>query len=229
MVCISILFLYLILDLAEVKRVCDTVLGVASQCLLTKNIYSPKKQYCANVCLKINVKLGGLNSFLTANQLPFISEAPTIVFGCDLLHPSASDPGKPSIASLVATLDSKASNYAASVRMQHSRKELIIELYDMVKELLTTFFQTTGLRPERILFYRDGISQSQFPDVLAHEVPAILQACKDLDRSYNPTLTFVVVQKRHHARFFPVNPCDADKSFNTPAGIYLPPKTSNRH
>lgn len=214
---------------AEIKRVCDTSLGVASQCLLVKNIHAPKKQYCANVCLKINVKLGGLNVFLTSNQLPFLSEVPTVVFGCDLLHPSASDPGKPSVASLVATMDSKASSYASTVRTQFSRNELILDLQDMVRELLVTFYQTTGLKPERILFYRDGISEYQFTDVLRSELPAIVRACQSLDPDYQPTITFVVVQKRHHARFFPVNPADADRSQNTPAGTVVEKDITNPH
>jgi hypothetical protein len=35
--------------------------------------------------------------------------------------------------------------------------------------------------------------------------------------SYNPKITFVVVQKRHHTRFFPTNG-PRDKSGNVPAG-----------
>ncbi|CAB4437928.1 unnamed protein product [Rhizophagus irregularis] len=43
---------------AEIKRVGDTVIGVATQCIQDKHTQKPKKQLCANVCLKINVKLG---------------------------------------------------------------------------------------------------------------------------------------------------------------------------
>jgi eukaryotic translation initiation factor 2C len=86
--------------LAEIKRVCDTILGVASQCLQAKHIYAAKQQYCANVALKINVKLGGMNTFLTANQLPFLASVPTIIFGCDILHSSPGDIIRPSIASV---------------------------------------------------------------------------------------------------------------------------------
>ncbi|CAO3646958.1 unnamed protein product [Cunninghamella blakesleeana] len=49
---------------AEIKRVSDTVIGIASQCVQSKHIYDPKKQYCANVCLKVNQKLGGTNVVL---------------------------------------------------------------------------------------------------------------------------------------------------------------------
>ena len=59
-------------------------------------------------------------------------------------------------------MDAKASRYAASIRIQSSRTEIIMDLANMVKELLKTFYQTCGRKPERILFYRDGVSGSQF-------------------------------------------------------------------
>jgi eukaryotic translation initiation factor 2C len=73
---------------AEIKRVSDTVIGVATQCVQSRHTMQPKKQYCANVCLKINVKLGGMNSFLMPQQIPFISERPTILMGADVTHPA---------------------------------------------------------------------------------------------------------------------------------------------
>ena len=49
---------------AEVKRVGDTLLGVATQCVQVKNVMKPSAQTLSNLCLKINVKLGGVNSIL---------------------------------------------------------------------------------------------------------------------------------------------------------------------
>jgi eukaryotic translation initiation factor 2C len=73
---------------AEIKRVSDTVIGVATQCVQNRYIRQTKKQYCANVCLKINVKLGGMNSFIDPTQIPFISDRPTILMGADVTHPA---------------------------------------------------------------------------------------------------------------------------------------------
>lgn len=50
--------------LAEVKRVGDTVFGVATQCVQAKNVNKTSAQTLSNLCLKINVKLGGVNSIL---------------------------------------------------------------------------------------------------------------------------------------------------------------------
>jgi len=76
---------------AEIKRVTDTVLGISSQCIQVRHTREAKKQYCANVCLKMNVKLGGINSQLAARSMPFLEDRPTIFFGADVTHPG---PGK---------------------------------------------------------------------------------------------------------------------------------------
>uniref|UniRef100_A0A1D1YV71 Protein argonaute 1 n=1 Tax=Anthurium amnicola TaxID=1678845 RepID=A0A1D1YV71_9ARAE len=208
---------------AEIKRVSDTVIGVATQCVQKKHTMRPNKQYCANVCLKINVKLGGMNSFLKAQDIPFISDRPTILMGADVTHPApgASSNTRPSIASLCASMDAKASRYAASIRVQAGREEIIVDLVNMAKELLKTFYQTCGRKPERILFYRDGVSEGQFTTVLNSEIKAVKAACQALDAQYKPTITFVVVQKRHHTRFFPMNKNESDRSGNCMPGTVV--------
>ena len=49
---------------AEVKRVGDTMLGIATQCVQSKNVIRLNPQTISNLCLKINAKLGGINSIL---------------------------------------------------------------------------------------------------------------------------------------------------------------------
>ncbi|KAF9976844.1 Eukaryotic translation initiation factor 2C [Actinomortierella ambigua] len=206
---------------AEIKRVSDTVIGISTQCVQMSHARNPKKQYCANVCLKMNVKLGGMNSFLPPAQTPFLSQKPTILFGADVSHPTPGDHVRPSIASLVGSMDAKAAHYAATVRVQTARTETIADLGGMVVELLKTFYQTCGQKPERILFYRDGVSDSQFAEILRSEVTSVKAACLALEKTYRPTITFVVVQKRHRVRFFPIRPQDADKIGNCKAGTVI--------
>lgn len=54
----------LLCSAAEVKRVGDTVLGMATQCVQMKNVQRTTPQTLSNLCLKINVKLGGVNNIL---------------------------------------------------------------------------------------------------------------------------------------------------------------------
>ena len=46
------------------------------------------------------------------------------------------------------------------------------------------------------------------------------QACVSIEDGYLPKVTFVVVQKRHHTRLFPVNPKETDRSGNIMPGFF---------
>ena len=46
----------------QVKRVCDNLVGVHTQCLQVKNAQKAHPSTMKNLCLKINSKLGGTNS-----------------------------------------------------------------------------------------------------------------------------------------------------------------------
>ena len=209
---------------SEVKRVGDSLIGVATQCVQMRLVQQAKPQVCANISLKINAKLGGTNHVIDDSVKPVFNE-PTIVFGADVTHPSPTETGIPSIAAVVASMDRHASKYHARVRAQRHRngagaQEIINDLAVIVRELLIEFYKTNrGLKPSKILFYRDGVSEGQFDQVLVHEVRAVQEACMKLEKDYRPRITFVVVQKRHHTRLFCENDRDASgKSRNVPPG-----------
>lgn len=44
-------------------------------------------------------------------------------------------------------------------------QELIVELASMVREMLIEFYKSTRFKPQRIIFYRDGVSEGQFQQV----------------------------------------------------------------
>lgn len=204
---------------AEVKRVGDTVLGMATQCVQAKNVNRTSPQTLSNLCLKINVKLGGVNSILVPSIRPKIFNEPVVFFGADVTHPPAGDSKKPSIAALVGSMDAHPSRYAASVRVQQHRQEIIQDLSSMVRELLMQFYKSTRFKPNRIVLYRDGVSEGQFMTVLNHELRAIRQACIELEVGYQPGITFIVVQKRHHTRLFCADKKEQiGRSGNIPAG-----------
>jgi hypothetical protein len=47
----------LLFHVGDLKKQCETNIGVVSQCCLTKHVFKMSKQYLANVALKINVKV----------------------------------------------------------------------------------------------------------------------------------------------------------------------------
>ncbi|GJX90741.1 PAZ domain-containing protein [Tanacetum coccineum] len=69
--------------------------------------------------------------------------------------------------------------------------------------------------------------EGQFNEVLLYEIDKIRKACLSLEQNYMPRVTFVVVQKRHHTRFFPVKHGDrgsTDKSGNVLPGTVVDTK-----
>lgn len=213
-------FPFVFVFVAEVKRVGDTVLGMATQCVQAKNVNKTSPQTLSNLCLKINVKLGGINSILVPSIRPKVFNEPVIFLGADVTHPPAGDNKKPSIAAVVGSMDGHPSRYSATVRVQQHRQEIIQELSSMVRELLIMFYKSTGgYKPHRIILYRDGVSEGQFPHVLQHELTALREACIKLEADYKPGITFIVVQKRHHTRLFCSDKKEqSGKSGNIPAG-----------
>uniref|UniRef100_A0A673MCJ6 Protein argonaute-3-like n=1 Tax=Sinocyclocheilus rhinocerous TaxID=307959 RepID=A0A673MCJ6_9TELE len=105
---------------AEVKRVGDTLLGMATQCVQVKNVVKTSPQTLSNLCLKINVKLGGINNILVPHQRPSVFQQPVIFLGADVTHPPAGDGKKPSIAAVVGSMDAHPSRYCATVRVQRA-------------------------------------------------------------------------------------------------------------
>ncbi|ONK71129.1 uncharacterized protein A4U43_C04F5010 [Asparagus officinalis] len=154
----------------DLKRICETDLGLVSQCCLTKHVFKISKQYLANVALKINVKVGGRNTVLVdalSRRIPLVSDRPTIIFGADVTHPHPGEDSSPSIAAVVASQDwPEVTKYAGLVCAQAHRQELIQDLFKvwqdpqrgsvsggMIRELLMSFRRASGQKPERIIFY----------------------------------------------------------------------------
>uniref|UniRef100_A0A8D2P302 Protein argonaute-1 n=1 Tax=Zosterops lateralis melanops TaxID=1220523 RepID=A0A8D2P302_ZOSLA len=204
---------------AEVKRVGDTLLGMATQCVQVKNVVKTSPQTLSNLCLKINVKLGGINNILVPHQRSAVFQQPVIFLGADVTHPPAGDGKKPSITAVVGSMDAHPSRYCATVRVQRPRQEIIEDLSYMVRELLIQFYKSTRFKPTRIIFYRDGVPEGQLPQVRNPQLLAIRDACIKLEKDYQPGITYIVVQKRHHTRLFCADKNERiGKSGNIPAG-----------
>ena len=63
----------------------------------------------------------------------------------------------------------------------------------------------SGIPPENILIYRDGVSEGQYEAVLEMELKRMKEYCETYYRrrnQYSPRFTLIVVAKRHHTRFF---------------------------
>ncbi|KAK6164049.1 hypothetical protein DH2020_000913 [Rehmannia glutinosa] len=88
------------------------------------------------------------------------------------------------------------SRYRACVRTQSAKVEMIDSLYKRVSDT-----EDDGIM-------RDGVSESQFNQVLNIELDQIIEACKFLDEKWNPKFVVIVAQKNHHTKFFQPNSPD---------------------
>ncbi|KAF8933946.1 Eukaryotic translation initiation factor 2C [Haplosporangium bisporale] len=206
-----------------IKTYCETSQnGRMTQCVLSYKIKKPNnKQYCGMLGLKINTKLGGVNNVLPEGTIPFYTSAPTMVIGADVTHPAPGETSRSSVCAVVGSMDKFAFKYSGRLQLQEGRVEIIDRLKYLVHELLVSFNEINKRYPQRILFYRDGVSEGQYAEVMAKEVAAVKEACRHINPKYNPPVTFCIVKKRHHARFFPLAPNGADPSGNCLAGTVV--------
>ncbi|KAG1734940.1 ribonuclease H-like domain-containing protein [Suillus paluster] len=210
-----------------IKRICDVELGIHSITMVLSKVLKPKgsQQYHANVALKLNQKLGGINHVLDAESTHWLTKKSTMLVGMDVTHPGpASKAGTPSIAAVVATIDNTFAQCPASLRCQESKKEMIDDLKEMMLERLRAYMKKSGSIPQRVIVYRDGVSEGQFDTVLEHgsEKDKILDAFKAIHKEtkglaeYRPQLSIIICGKRHHARFGP------NSRFQSPNGNTRP-------
>ena len=140
----------------------------------------------------------------------------TMIIGIDVSHPSSTKlRNAKSIAGVVAnTGDGDFSQWPCSLRTQEGGQELVDSLKDMVIERLNLWRnKANGGQPDKIIVYRDGVSENQYEDVLKIELVRIRKACaKVYPKGTEVPIALVIVAKRHHVRFYPTEHKDTDKT-----------------
>jgi eukaryotic translation initiation factor 2C len=213
----------------RIKFACDVKEGLLNVCVIgSKFAKDSNDQYFANVALKINLKLGGRNQLLDNPKLGVISEGKTMVVGIDVTHPSPGSSSKaPSIAAIVASIDQRLGQWPADLRIQTAKQEMVSGLESMLESRLRLWQKNNqGQLPEKIIIYRDGVSEGQYNLVLDQELPLLKKCCQRVypataTKKGLPHMTIIVVGKRHHTRFYPTTEADADRSTNPPNGTVV--------
>ncbi|KAI8811587.1 Piwi domain-containing protein [Cladochytrium replicatum] len=204
---------------AKIKRFCDVKLGSPSQCMQKAKIFRGNKvdpSYLGNIALKINLKLGGNNWSLLRNQVPILASAPTMIVGADVSHPSAMERafGQPSIAAVVASMSWRG-DFATSLRLLPHRPgsravmDIITNLHEMMMEQFCRFRDLVGCAPRKVIFFRDGIDAGAFQYARDIELAAVRSAFFEVFEGQTGDITFLILNKRHQARFFPARSQDA--------------------
>ncbi|KAL3642288.1 hypothetical protein CASFOL_013103 [Castilleja foliolosa] len=205
------------------KRKTIIEFGIVDQCIANSKI---DEHYLLNILLKINGKLGGFNHTINSEftrSIPMVSKIPTMILGMEVSHGRTNGP---SIASVVGSRGwPRISSYKASLRAMPPRTHMIDSLFNpvsqhndagIIRELLLEFYSSSGhAKPAQLVIFRNGVSTTQFADIMNIEMDQVLKACNFLEENWRPKITVIVSQRRHHTKFF-----DATSGVNvTPGNI----------
>ena len=180
-----------------VKRICCLEFPVPSQVVTSAIIDDVRKRrsVVTKVAIQMNCKLGGE---LWTTMIPMKN---VMICGIDTYHDS--EKKNASVCAFVATTNENKSKYFSRATIQSTHQELSNNLTITVKSACEFYRKiNNGQLPEKIIIYRDGISDGQLKLVTDYEIPQIQSAFKMVDVNYNPNLAFTVVKKRGNARFF---------------------------
>ena len=149
------------------------------------------KTVAQKIVLQMNVKLGGE---LWRLAIPIKK---MMIVGIDVYHKT--EKKYKSIAGFVSSLNHDQTRWYSKVCFQMVGQELTDTLKIAFMQSLKKYQMVNNFLPEKIIIYRDGVSEGQLSVVSDHEV-AQLRSCFATD--YCPQIAVVVVQKRISTRVF---------------------------
>ncbi|KAM0324838.1 hypothetical protein ACHAQA_007804 [Verticillium albo-atrum] len=213
----------------RVKKSADCRYGVLTQVVLSRHVEKNQGQYHSNVAMKVNAKLGGTtcriphpNAKAPKGQPPFFSE-PTMIMGLDISHAGAGV-SSPSMAAMTMSMDKDACRYAAACQTNGYRVEMLspANTNELLGKLVPMWMTKLGSKtpPRHVYFFRDGVSEGQFAQVMDIELGAIKAYFREKYQNMVPKFTVIVATKRHHIRFFPARG-KGDRNNNAQPGTLL--------
>lgn len=192
----------------KIKRYCECKLGVVSQCVQWAQVQKCQGQYISNVLMKFNAKLGGFTNTAAGPKTTHTKghlDDGTVIIGADVSH-AAPGVKSPSMAAMTVSMNKLATRYAAACQINGERLEMISD--DNIRKHLIPLIRlgwapkcNSGALPKYVFYFRDGVSEGQFAQVIDQEVAAMKKALAEL--GCNPQFMVIIASKRHHVRFFP--------------------------
>ncbi|KAG9829606.1 Piwi-domain-containing protein, partial [Aureobasidium melanogenum] len=206
----------------KIKRYCECKLGIPSQCVQYAHVQKAQPQYISNVLMKFNAKLGGYtNTAFTAQTVKGILDNSTVVIGADVSHSAPGLKG-PSMAAMTVSMNVQGTRYAAAVETNGYRVEMITNenIEKHIMSLIRNGWMNKvgqGKPPATVVYFRDGVSEGQFAQVIDQEVAAMKNAFAK--GNITPKFLVIIASKRHHVRFFPQS--GGDKNNNALPGTLV--------
>lgn len=212
----------------RLKKNMDCRLTLVSQMLLADHVRKNNAQYCSNVAMKVNAKLGGATCQATPigqkAGLHSYFQVPTMILGMDVSHAS---PGSslPSKAAMTMSIDKAATKYCSAVQTNGYRVEIVQPqtMHQLFSGLMMHWMNDKfKCVPKHVYYFRDGVAEGQFNHVLDIEIKELKRMFHEAKQEI-PRFTVIVATKRHHIRFFPKpnDPLAADKNENPVPGTLV--------
>ncbi|XP_026198190.1 piwi-like protein 2 isoform X2 [Anabas testudineus] len=172
-----------------IKKLCCVKSPIPSQAINVRTISQQQKlkSVAQKILLQMNSKLGG--ELWTVN-VPLKN---LMVVGVDVHHDTSKS--HRSVMGFVASVNSSLTRWYSRVTFQSPTEELINGFRVCLLAALQKYFEVNHTLPEKIVVYRDGVSDGQLKMVERYEIPQLIK-CFDTFPSYEPKLVFIVVQKR---------------------------------
>jgi aubergine-like protein len=188
-------------DYEKIKTLTTTSISIPTQVVMLPVNAKRMNAVLDKVALQIQAKAGAQLWAIRPSQVfgKFL-----MVVGIDVFHDTIQK--KKSVLGFCATIHPNLSKYYSTTSLQQSGQEIATSIGNLFLEALHTFKARAKRYPETIIFFRDGVAESQIPAVKDFEVQSILRACEDLGEAYRPLVLYTVVVKKTAAKFF-TPPC----------------------
>lgn len=200
---------------AELKKIAETQIGMITQCLLPKTFYNSYEQRynmspktMDQLFLKINSMFNGMNHKVTEPAYNTTTRNLTMFIGADVTHPTPERREvEPSVAAVCASYEPTGALYHPVWRIQKAGSDYIVDFESIMDEQLRFFAKHNGKKmPSKIIYYRDGVGDSQFDNFVGNEIESMKRACQKIyPQGMQPPITVIIVNKRHHTRVFPLS------------------------
>lgn len=176
-----------------IKKLTCCEMSVPSQVVRCATVSDKRKirSVCQKVALQMQCKIGGQPWTV---PIPFKS---AMFVGIDVYH----DPNRQakSCVAIVASMNAECSRWYSRVFFQGTSEEIAHSLQSGLKQCAKKFAETTGVFPNKVFVYRDGVGDGQIPVVQDYEVPQ-MKAALAADAPSETKLSTIIVQKRVDTR-----------------------------
>ncbi|CAJ1068159.1 piwi-like protein 2 [Xyrichtys novacula] len=203
---------------SAIKKLCCVKSPIPSQAINVRTISNPQrlKTIAQRILMQMNCKLGG--ELWTVN----VPLKHLMVVGIDVHHDTSK--ARQSVMGFVASVNSSLTRWYSRVTFQAPNEELIAGFRVCLLAALQKYYEVNHNLPDKIVVYRDGVSDGQLMMVEQFEIPQLVK-CFETFPSYEPKLVFIVVQKRINTTLYSFT---SNNCVSPPPGTVLDHTVTNR-